>query len=61
MSSGIPPFFNSNRTELFEKIKYGTVTYPKYLSNTIKSLLDGLFIKDPEKRFDFCIIYIFIF
>jgi len=46
---------------LFEKIKYGTVTYPKYLSNTIKSLLDGLFIKDPEKRFDFCIIYIFIF
>jgi hypothetical protein len=54
MIAGIPPFYCSNRQELFEKIKYGSVNYPKYVSPTLRSLLEGLFIKDPEKRFNYC-------
>jgi serum/glucocorticoid-regulated kinase 2 len=54
MLTGFPPFnYSSNRLELFDKIKYGSVKYPHYLSASVKSLLDGLFQKDPAKRFGF--------
>lgn len=53
MLTGFPPFYCSNRSELFDKIKYGHVKYPNNLSPLVKDLLDGLFIKDPVKRFGF--------
>lgn len=50
MLTGLPPFYTPNRDELFQRIKYGMLKYPSYLSANAKSLLEGLFIKDPEKR-----------
>jgi hypothetical protein len=53
MIAGIPPFYCSNRQELFEKIKNGKVKYPQTLSFVVKDLLEGLFTKDPLQRFGF--------
>jgi serine/threonine protein kinase len=50
MLTGLPPFYTPNREELFEKIKYYTLKYPAYLSPNARSLLEGLFKKEPNKR-----------
>ncbi len=50
MLTGLPPFYTNDREELFERIKLGSVKYPKEFSNSLKDLLSGLFNKDPEKR-----------
>jgi len=36
---GIPPFYCEIKKELFEKIKFGKVNYPQYLSDNSKDLL----------------------
>jgi serine/threonine protein kinase len=53
MLTGIPPFYCSNRQELFDKIKNGKVKYPSNLSFVVKDLLEGFFNKNPEERFGF--------
>eukprot|EP01017_Pseudomicrothorax_dubius_P028938 TRINITY_DN3482_c0_g1_i9.p2 TRINITY_DN3482_c0_g1~~TRINITY_DN3482_c0_g1_i9.p2 ORF type:complete len:239 (+),score=59.83 TRINITY_DN3482_c0_g1_i9:65-781(+) len=50
MVTGLPPFYTSNREELFRRIRNDPLPIPKYFSEALKSLLDGLFQKDPEKR-----------
>jgi serine/threonine protein kinase len=50
MLTGLPPFYTNDRDELFERIKLGSVKYPKEFSSSLKDLLTGLFTKDPEKR-----------
>ena len=50
MLTGLPPFYTPNRDELFQRIKYGTLILPENLSPAAKSLLNGLFTKDPERR-----------
>jgi len=50
MLTGLPPFYSADREELFNNIKFKVLKYPYYLSSTVKSLLDGLLEKDPEKR-----------
>mmetsp|Transcript_5751 Transcript_5751/g.4943 ORF Transcript_5751/g.4943 Transcript_5751/m.4943 type:complete len:219 (+) Transcript_5751:690-1346(+) len=50
MLTGLPPFYTPNREELFEKIRYYTLKYPPFLSPNVKSLLEGLFKKEPDKR-----------
>lgn len=50
MLTGLPPYYTPNREELFEKIKYYTLKYPPYLSPNVRSLLEGLFKKEPDKR-----------
>lgn len=50
MLTGMPPFFSKDRDKLFKSIKSGSVKYPKFLSKNAVSLLEGLFIKDPDKR-----------
>jgi len=50
MLSGLPPFYSNNREEMFQKIKYYALKYPPYISPNAKSLLDGLFQKEPSKR-----------
>lgn len=51
MLTGLPPFYTTNRQELFELIKFGTLAYPLYLSPAARNLLEGLFHKNPDKRF----------
>jgi len=50
MLTGLPPFYCNNREELFDKIKLGNINYPSRFSPSVKELLVGLFVKDPEKR-----------
>jgi serum/glucocorticoid-regulated kinase 2 len=50
MLTGLPPFYTTNREELFERIKFGSLKFPATLSPAAKNLLEGLFQKNPEKR-----------
>jgi len=50
MLTGLPPFYTSDREELFDRIKFGTIKYPETFSASVKDLLNGLFNKDPDKR-----------
>jgi len=53
MLVGIPPFYTSNRQELFERIKFAAPKYPPHLSKRAKDLLELLLKKDPAKRLGF--------
>ena len=50
MLTGLPPFYTSDRKILFERITKTALSFPNYLSTEVRSLLDGLFIKNPEAR-----------
>ncbi|CRH02885.1 rac-beta serine/threonine protein kinase, putative [Plasmodium relictum] len=50
MLTGNLPFNSSNRSVLFERIKYENLTYPKNISPTAIDLLKKLFEKNPNKR-----------
>jgi serum/glucocorticoid-regulated kinase 2 len=50
MLVGIPPFYTSNREELFYKIKFVNPKIPGYLSADTKKFLEGLLKKDPTRR-----------
>ncbi|KAM3141821.1 hypothetical protein pb186bvf_006143 [Paramecium bursaria] len=50
MLTGLPPFYTQNREDLFESIKFAQLKYPPSLTPAAKSLLEGLFHKNPEKR-----------
>ena len=50
MLTGLPPFYCRDRDRLFEKIRRGELSYPKYLSADAKTLLLGLLERNPMKR-----------
>ena len=50
---GWPPFYSSDRNNLFHKIKFTNPNYPSYLSVHGKNLLEQLLKKDPMKRIGF--------
>lgn len=50
MLTGLPPFYCRDREKLFEKIRRGTLEYPKYLTPRSQQLLRGLLMKDPHQR-----------
>lgn len=50
MLVGYPPFYVSNREELFERIKYVHPNYPFFLSTNVRRLLERLLEKNPDKR-----------
>jgi len=50
MLTGLPPFYCRDREKLFEKIRKGTLEYPKYLSARAQQILRGLLTKDPHRR-----------
>lgn len=50
MLTGLPPFYCRDREKLFEKIRRGTLEYPKYLSARAQQMLRGLLTKDPQRR-----------
>jgi serine/threonine protein kinase len=59
MLSGEPPFNESNRQQLFEKIKFGVVKMPIGISTELQDLLTKLFQKDPRKRIGYCTFSLF--
>jgi serine/threonine protein kinase len=50
MLTGLPPFYCRDRDRLFEKIRKGDLSFPKYLSVQAKDLLTKLLERDPTKR-----------
>lgn len=50
MITGLPPFWDSNREKLYEKILSQELVVPKYMSSALNSLLRGLLRKDPSLR-----------
>jgi serine/threonine protein kinase len=50
MLTGLPPFYCRDREKLFEKIRTGVLTYPRYLSTRAQGVLRGLLTRDPTKR-----------
>jgi len=40
MLTGLPPFYTSDREELFDRIKFGTIKYPSHFTPTVKDLLN---------------------
>lgn len=50
MLVGMPPYFSSNRDELFENIKKAQLKLPKALSEEAKNLITHLLKRDPAKR-----------
>jgi protein-serine/threonine kinase len=50
MLTGLPPFYTRDRDKLFERIKKGELTFPSYVSAQAKDILQGLMMKDPNKR-----------
>jgi protein-serine/threonine kinase len=54
MLVGIPPFYSTNRSELFYNIKKGKLRVPTSLSGECKNLLRDLLQKDPNKRLGTC-------
>lgn len=51
MMCGRLPFYNQDHEKLFELILMEDIKFPRTLSADAKSLLSGLLIKDPNKRF----------
>lgn len=43
MLTGLPPFFSTNKPELFDKIKFDKPAIPAKFSEDLKGLLLGLF------------------
>uniref|UniRef100_A0AAV1TAV1 non-specific serine/threonine protein kinase n=1 Tax=Peronospora matthiolae TaxID=2874970 RepID=A0AAV1TAV1_9STRA len=50
MLTGLPPFYCRDRDRLFEKIRKGDLSFPKYLSPNAKDLLKKLLERDPTGR-----------
>uniref|UniRef100_A0A674N341 non-specific serine/threonine protein kinase n=1 Tax=Takifugu rubripes TaxID=31033 RepID=A0A674N341_TAKRU len=53
MMCGRLPFYNQDHEKLFELILMEDIKFPRTLSSDAKSLLSGLLIKDPNKRYFF--------
>eukprot|EP00010_Vexillifera_abyssalis_P006942 CAMPEP_0201550296 /NCGR_PEP_ID=MMETSP0173_2-20130828/6675_1 /ASSEMBLY_ACC=CAM_ASM_000268 /TAXON_ID=218659 /ORGANISM="Vexillifera sp., Strain DIVA3 564/2" /LENGTH=393 /DNA_ID=CAMNT_0047960229 /DNA_START=259 /DNA_END=1440 /DNA_ORIENTATION=+ len=50
MLTGLPPFYSQNINVMYQKILNGELRFPAYVSAEAQSLLEGLLIRDPEKR-----------
>ena len=51
MMCGRLPFYNRDHEILFELILMEEIKFPKILSASARSLLEGLLRKDPKKRY----------
>jgi len=50
MLTGLPPFYSRNVNHMYEKILKAELRCPSYLPTDVKSLIEGLLIRDPLKR-----------
>ena len=50
MLTGVTPYYDKNRNNLFYNIEQGKLIIPNYVSENAKSLLKGLLQRDPKKR-----------
>lgn len=50
MLTGLPPFYSKHINVMYQKILNAQLTFPSYMSEDAKNLLEGLLTRDPEKR-----------
>ena len=50
INTGYPPFYTNNLYQLVDMIVKGQIKWPKTMSPSLKSFLQGLLVKDPSKR-----------
>lgn len=50
LTVGIPPFYSENVNEMYDKIQFGQLRFPPFLSNSCKSLIIALLSREPESR-----------
>jgi serine/threonine protein kinase len=50
MLTGLPPFYDANRSQMYLRILNEDLEFPNYLSQNAKNLISGLLSKDPTKR-----------
>jgi len=50
MLTGLPPFYSRNINTMYEKILKAELRCPTYLQNDVKSLIQGLLVRDPLRR-----------
>jgi len=50
MLTGLPPFYSRNINHMYEKILKAELRCPSFLPADVKSLVEGLLIRDPVKR-----------
>ena len=50
MITGLPPYYSNNRQKLFDSIQNQPVKIVNNVSPALRSLFEGLFEKNPDKR-----------
>lgn len=50
MLTGLPPFYDTNRSQMYMRILNDDLELPNFLSQYSKNLISGLLSKDPTKR-----------
>jgi len=50
MLTGLPPFYNQNEEQMYDKILKSDVTYPVYLSAEVTDLMKRFLTRDPQLR-----------
>lgn len=53
MLTGLPPFYNTDRNEMYVNIVEKELEYPKYLNSKCVDLLKRLLNKDPLSRISY--------
>ena len=48
--TGLPPFYDRNRATMYRRIQKEPLSFPKYLSSAVRSLLSDLLTKDANSR-----------
>jgi serine/threonine protein kinase len=51
MMVGIPPFYDENVQEMYDKILHQDITFPDFMSDEACDLISRLLEKKPNKRF----------
>jgi len=52
MLKGLPPFYDQDRTKMFQNIRNATLEFPDFFSDILKDLLNVLLSRDPSQRPD---------
>lgn len=50
MVSGFPPFYSNFVSEMLENIRYGNLSFPKYVTKDAQDLISRLLDQDPCMR-----------
>lgn len=53
MLTGLPPFYDSNKSQMYKNILQTPAKLPVFISKEAKDLLEKLLVKNPEERIGF--------